>query len=406
MSLKINRNSVIHFLFIIYSILVMCFANNMRVRILSIGILFVMLVLTFLKIQRLNRSIFFQSPKLYYLFVLYALSSFLWAVSRERSEAVLYELGTSVLIVFIIDRCIYTEYDLIKFCKEFIFAIVATNVYLIVCCGFNISLIRENISTIIGLDKNYFSQICAIAIILCFVLSRQNHKLIYYVSIIFCLLCIIGSGSRKALLFIGIEFFAFFMYLYRRNLTKQIKYISICIVALVVALIILQRYNNEFFVKIINGIAVFFMSDSDVRDASATIRIALIGRGMSLFFTHPILGVGLNNFSHFANDINTAWGVNYGGYIYAHNNYVELLADFGLLGFLIYSLIYISYFVELKKSNFKQNNNYYVAVSFTIILVLLLNDIASVSYYLKFYQILMLFAYKFIATSKSKNLSV
>lgn len=77
------------------------------------------------------------------------------------------------------------------------------------------------------------------------------------------------------------------------------------------------------------GLLNVFTEEGEV-DASTISRERLIDEGIRLWLESPLIGHGINAFLE----------INNYTYMYAHNNYVELLSDLGLLGCVAYYLFY------------------------------------------------------------------
>ncbi len=395
---KIRTNDAIHGLYFLYLVLTMCFANSLPFRLISIAILLIMAGLTALKLMHTRKISLLSVSFVYFVFVLFAILSVFWCYSIDRATDVCYELLTGLLFIVVIDNSVDNHNELKKYINSFLYVVVIMCILLLIGCGFDITKIRYSGTGIIGLDKNYFSQICSFSIVITFCHCKQNFKKRYILFILLFLLIIIGSGSRKALLSAGLGLLVMYGFFYRKNVKKFLKYIILSTAILIVAIVYLYFTKQELFLRIVNGILAFLGNNSAVSDESATIRMALIERGFELFGEHPILGVGLNNFCHFSGDINI-----YGGYMYAHNNYIEVLSDFGILGFAIYHTIYILFFYRLSKNSKPQNDKFVAALGFSLIILMLVNDIASVSYYLKMYIFMFLLAYKMITVGVKDN---
>ena len=398
--LKINLNSLIRHLFCIYLTIVLCYANSSFMRLVSLVILCSMFMFSI--IQTILRYHFKLSlvAKNYIFFVVFALISYVWAVSTERYEAVLYELLTGLILIIIVDLNTNNQKNVVEYIKAFLFAVFFMSSVLLIRCNFDFMSLRNNGTQIIGLDKNYFSIIIVFAVIISYCFYRTSKNKLYLVCLPFYILVIVGSGSRKALLSIALGIGVMYVYAYRDNIKKLLRFIVLFTVLMIVLLIFIRSRFADLYNRVINGIAVFFLDTSSVYDTSASIRTLLIERGLDLFFSNPVLGVGMNNFSFFSGDINV-----YGGYMYAHNNYIEILADFGIIGFVIFYSMYCIFFYINKKHNkiFSDKTDLTVAMPFSIVILLLINDIASVSYYLKNYILLLLFAYKLIFIRGIKN---
>ena len=127
-------------------------------------------------------------------------------------------------------------------------------------------------------------------------------------------------------------------------------------------------------------------------DRSATTRLALIDVGLAQFKRTPILGVGMGS-GHLV-----AWKYLNKSF-YLHNNFAEVLAGGGLVGFTIYYSIYAYIFVRFFR--YRRYATLETAVCVTLLIMALVEDYASVTYYAKeTYFYLML---GFLETEKLKR---
>lgn len=127
-------------------------------------------------------------------------------------------------------------------------------------------------------------------------------------------------------------------------------------------------------------------------DRSATTRLALIDVGLEQFKRTPILGIGMGS-GHLV-----AWKY-LNKYFYLHNNFAEILAGGGLIGFTIYYSIYAYIFVNFAR--YRSYATLETAVCTTLLIMALIEDYASVTYYAKeTYFYLML---GFLETEKLKQ---
>lgn len=102
-------------------------------------------------------------------------------------------------------------------------------------------------------------------------------------------------------------------------------------------------------------------------DASTLMRMKFAGYALKVFRENSILGIGLDGFRY----------VNIFEKTYAHNNYVELLADLGIGGFLIYYSRFMGY---IKNSLKLMREN---ILPLTLIAILLFVDFTGVTYSLE-----------------------
>ena len=127
-------------------------------------------------------------------------------------------------------------------------------------------------------------------------------------------------------------------------------------------------------------------------DRSATTRLALIDVGLEQFKRTPLLGIGMGS-GHLV-----GWKYLNKSF-YLHNNFAEVLAGGGLLGFSIYYSIYICIFVRYIR--YRRYATLETAVCATLLVMALVEDYASVTYYAKeTYFYLML---GFLETEKLKQ---
>lgn len=221
----------------------------------------------------------------------------------------------------------------------------------------------------LGVNYNHYTSQLTLVFIICCFLGGYYSKRFRRIAVFFALNLLI-SASRKAIIVsvIGIVL----LYIFsgeRRDIISKIKrtFVVIIVVALFLLLILkvpaLYSFIGEKLILALNTIGrdASEIASRQVIDHSAHGRAVLRTEALHQFFSHPILGLGYYCFT-FHN--------HYG--LYAHNNYLELLADLGIVGFVIYYSYYVySFFVTRKK--FKQYKNnlhilYYVFMSCLLIM--------------------------------------
>jgi len=127
-----------------------------------------------------------------------------------------------------------------------------------------------------------------------------------------------------------------------------------------------------------------------VSDYSSYERQKFIKYGLEMWLDNPLFGTGLDNFRI---NIQKYWSVSERKY--SHNNYIELLSTVGIFGFMAYYSIYLSLFLKIalikktkKGKNDKVNR---IANLFIVILTsFMILEIAMVSYYSKFFWLMLL----------------
>ena len=110
-------------------------------------------------------------------------------------------------------------------------------------------------------------------------------------------------------------------------------------------------------------------------DTSTTTRATLIEKGLKWFNEKPWLGYGLDGFRimHWQDygSIGTA--------LYSHNNFIEMLVDLGLVGFVLYYSLYVYIFIKgLKALKSKTKSSKFF---FALFIALVVSEYARVTYY-------------------------
>ncbi len=187
-------------------------------------------------------------------------------------------------------------------------------------------------------------------------------------SLFILLLTLFLTGSKKGIfgLILGVSTFYFLKY---HGVKKRIN-----IVFLIIALIVLfyelitsiPILYNQIGYRVVDFIdTIFGKSDGSI---STINRIILLKQAIIIWGKHPIIGIGLNNFSL----VQTVGGAGY----YAHNNYAELLADLGIVGFF---LIYYYLPIRLICRKIDDTDSLRLTLK-SIVFVILIFDFAVVSY--------------------------
>ena len=189
------------------------------------------------------------------------------------------------------------------------------------------------------------------------------------------------TGGRKYLILPFIFLFLILLFKYwRENKSKLIIYITLFTLlvllgvwALIEIPILYSQVGYRF-----EGLLNFAKGDIYEADSSTLIRAFMIENGWRWFLWRPIQGYGLNNYGVLIADI-------MGSHVYAHNNFVELMVDLGLMGLIVYYTIYC--FIIVKLINIKDDGtgirNFFLAY----MLCLFIFEVGAVTYQLYIIQI-------------------
>lgn len=178
-----------------------------------------------------------------------------------------------------------------------------------------------------------------------------------------------------------------------------IKLFKISAVAAVLLLIIVQFSDLPIFNTITERFesmfAIFNGNETHV-DASTRERNILMENAWEIFKRNPIIGCGIGNFGY---NNATLFG---GLYVYAHNNYLELLADVGIIGFFLYYAIYAQIIFGLITGI--KNKNMAQTMLFVVFAIRIINEVAMITYYTKITWVFMGVGYALIANSRSRTI--
>jgi O-antigen ligase len=161
--------------------------------------------------------------------------------------------------------------------------------------------------------------------------------------------------SRGAFLALAITFLFLLIYLlYTKNgglLQRYTKLLISVAASIIVALILIFVFDGKQALQIFFGHSVVTNIQAD---ASSYNRISAYKQSIDVFKLHPVLGNGVASFGIVTTpqaDIAKT------GYATVNNEYLEILAETGILGFLLFVLFIIFYFKEIySRSKFKKES--------------------------------------------------
>lgn len=174
---------------------------------------------------------------------------------------------------------------------------------------------------------------------------RYYGKLIGYSLGIFVVLAGFLSGSRSAsiLVFAGV-----LIVLFLNTIRLRYVFITVIFFYLIFPLLLSLRVveNTIYSLNTRTGDLLYNYNEVITEDRSYLTRVAMVRKGLFLFEEHPLSGAGLNNFTHIDVDIEddfvgSEYVVNKSSINdkSAHNSYIQLLAEGGLLVFIPFVLI-------------------------------------------------------------------
>ena len=311
------------------------------------------------------------------LFTVYISTSKIWAISSTNSQGVIIiALFETAIVFYCILDYVKNEKKLIQFAEIFANSMVVLAVSYYITSPIN-TWGTEAMGNWLYIWRNaagYYFGFAAIMIVYIFFNKKREKQLM--IKALFLVLAAIGTGSRKIFLLAAVAILVYI--LIQPGFQKRLKYI-ICATFLVgltsVVLFKIPAIRDMYAERLI-----LLLQGVDSSDSSTVVRTMLRGQAFELFLKNPIIGNGLEGFviwlegqTSFLN----RWAMSA---TYSHCNYTELLANFGIVGFLLY---YFFPFIQVLKG-IKHRSNLITQLGIIIIVDCVILDIGTVSYYFKY----------------------
>ena len=345
---------------------------------------------------KIRKTSFFISMFLYGLVIFFA---------KEYSTAPADKLSTMFngyismfIVIFVINLVVVDEEDIKFLLKAFALAALIQCIYMLSVYGLDIFYViaegEERIRVgdeVSNSNSVGMSFICSEIISVYFLLNEkmQIHKKLFYV-----VLTVIGfvfgllSGSRKALILL---IAGSFIILYYKNLDKKnvvktmfgILIASAAVYAMYYLITSNQMFSiiNDRFTTLIEGVR-----GETILDNSSEERFNMIKTGWEVFVESPVYGKGLYaSYNYFET--------------YSHNNFIEILMNTGIIGFIIFYYPYIKGLYKFSKIN-KKEKMYSVMLVF--FLWIFLGGFGMVTYYSKDSMSLMALVYLWLSIKEQK----
>lgn len=247
-------------------------------------------------------------------------------------------------------------------------------------------LLSARLGGALGINANLLAITVAISFVIVLYLNDIKRSYKNMMLLIWYLIIVLLTGSRKGLVLV---FVASFLYYYFKYPTKRLKNIIISLMFIFISMIAIM--NIPFLYDIVGirveGLLDYIIIDS-TQDGSLNTRSTLISRGWEYFKIRPLRGYGLDSFS----SLDGTYG------IYAHNNFIEILVSSGVIGFLLYYFPYlINIILALTKRRVLPD---YMKLLISILIVLIILDYATTTYYGRNYQLILIFTIAFMNISK------
>lgn len=218
------------------------------------------------------------------------------------------------------------------------------------------------------------------------VFSDVRRRWVYAACFVFIVFIMSLSGGRKLLIGLGCVAFYFFLAKGRgrllNNVSALLKISALLLIfwtAIMNTPILYDAIGQRFE-------ALVYMAQGGGSDVhSDNTRVAMVRLGLDGWFESPIWGHGVDTFKYRNREM-------LGYFYYAHNNYVELLFDLGVVGFAIYYSFFIFMFRRLAARMVRPEREWAILGGGLLVFTLIF-DFGGVGYYDVLIQLLLALAF-------------
>lgn len=397
MNIALKKISLINLLFYQMVIIVIAFADYKYLNIISVLLGFGACLLTFFMEKKINFNLIkFSFFKM--IFLAWCFLSILWSVNPSNSLYFSISIIMRLLASIAVITYVYNYQSYVSFIKVLVVAVVILCIRLLIhvpLSEFGNSRIGNYLAH--DADSSYGNtQLtyvfgCTIAILLFDENKTIKNRFLKYLLIFIFTVFSLLSGSKKQIFFLVISIFTFVFIKVDKPLVL-IRNLIISIGLLAVGYILLTQVDvlyNSVGYRIENFFNVF--SDSKTTDISTQNRLLFLAEAKRVFLIRPFLGVGVDGF-RFENSILNAW---------AENNFMEILADLGVIGFILYYIPFI-FIIWYLTSHKKMLTKGTIAQIVNLMLIILFIDFTMVSYRNLILQFFLAFLFA-LSTSKKEE---
>lgn len=245
-------------------------------------------------------------------------------------------------------------------------------------------------------QANAFGYYCAVAFLVAMYNVLYRKKRIFLLFAIVPLVFSFASGSRKSIL---VVIAATALVFALKNGKIRISQIMVALGACILLFVLL--YNVEalqpFFKRFTAMLELFDSGDLGSGDNSIAKRVDMIRFGLELFKENILFGYGTEQY-------NVLYQMEFGEMRPAHNNYIQSLVSFGIIGTAVFYGMYIYIAKVIYKSIIKKN------VTAVLILVItvteLVNQLTAGAFLNKFTYIYLTLAFVFCNMAENKRIYV
>ncbi len=362
------------------------------------------LILFLLGIERNKKAEFIsKNPffKILIIFVSVGLLSNFWTVDKKLTWEASFSLLRSWIFMNVI-WCSLSHQKVENLLKCIMWGGTIFIIYIVLTIGITDLILMSRLEERVGgelVNANMLGMMGAIVTVISFSYLLYNGLSYDCIATFLGITIVFLTGSRKAFVMMIVGVFLIYLF---KNRTKDIfqTFLKIAGGAIVATALVYFLFTLPMFSLLADRFTELsaFVSNSNELTNSDWERKVLIEEGWDQFLKQPITGIGLDCGRLLADKI-------VGHTFYLHNNYVELLVDVGIFGFLSYYFIYFYFGKEMIRLYDYWTPSSKLAA--TIMIMYLLADWGYVSYYQKETLFVIMICFRVMAETKvsTKNLA-
>ncbi len=305
------------------------------------------------------------------IFVLVAALSVLWAVSLGDTLDIAFRLFQNLITAYFL-----TDYVTNGIRMRRILNLTVISVVFLAATILIFTPVSQWFAGDIGnfyYNRNITCGIEIIGAIISLVLAFMGGEKRYYLCYFFLFLMVILSSSRRGIItLVAVSVMVILLSSGKEHLVRNILICLLVPVAVIAGIKSIPFLSNTIG-KTMSDLVQYYFSGS-TPDGSVAKRELYVAKGIEIFLTRPLTGYGGGAFVKLFSE-------DYGTSHYTHNNFVELLVSYGVIGFAAYYWIYPVILLRTVKGIFEKN--IYKILSFALVITMLISHVGTVSFYSK-----------------------
>lgn len=310
-------------------------------------------------------------------YTLYACLSYFWADSKLYAINGIKTILLNSLCIYILIQLLMSNKDwknivlrIVAVCPLFLF------IRLFLQYGTMIFGGLRNLGTGVHNSAGMYAAIgCVFSIY--YIINNKCKNMQWYLIAILDFMIVLLSMSRKAMIYFSVPIIVCCLFT-GKNISQKIKKCMVLLILILFAWFavmnvpVLYRYIGSGLESILN----YFIEGAG--DASAAGRNTRIVFGLSKFKQKPWFGWGAMNYNKLFGDFQTGMDM-----VIADNNFIDILVNFGIIGFVVYYSIYAKGIVNFVM--LRHHNTLNEVAPFALLMTLLVCDY-GVSAYIYLYS--------------------